>query len=61
MIHGFITAAGRFDQLAVVYPDELDKKDLLLSSLKLWDFRPASRDGEPAAVEVLLIIPHEAE
>ncbi len=61
MVHGFITAAGRFDQLAVVYPNELEKEELLLSSLKLWDFRPASRDGEPTEVEVLLIIPHEAE
>jgi hypothetical protein len=34
---------------------------LLLKSLKLWAFRPASRDGEPIAVEVLLIIPRETE
>lgn len=61
MVHGLITAAGKFDQLALVSPNDLEKKDLLLDSLKLWDFRPASRDGEPTAVEVLLIIPHEAE
>jgi hypothetical protein len=61
MVHGMLTAAGRFDQLAMVFPEELDNKDLLLNSLKLWDFRPASRDGEPTAVEVLLIIPREAE
>ena len=61
MVHGMLTAAGRFDQLAMVFPEELDNKDLLLNSLKLWDFRPASRDGEPTAVEVLLIIPREVE
>jgi hypothetical protein len=61
MVHGMITSAGQFDQVAMVFPDELDKKDLLLSSLKSWAFRPARRDGEPTAVEVLLIIPREVE
>ncbi|MBV9501321.1 MAG: hypothetical protein JO138_18270 [Acidobacteriaceae bacterium] len=61
MVHGMLTSAGQFDQLAMVFPAELDQRDLLLKSLKLWAFRPASRDGEPIAVEVLLIIPRETE
>jgi hypothetical protein len=60
MVHGILTEAGQLDQLVMVFPDELEKKDSLLHALKLWAFRPASRDGEPTAVEVLLIIPHEA-
>jgi hypothetical protein len=61
MVRGILTAAGHFDQLAMVFPDDLKDKDLLLHSLKLWEFRPAKRDGEPVAVEVLLIIPREAD
>ncbi|HEX7362842.1 MAG TPA: hypothetical protein VF283_20315, partial [Bryobacteraceae bacterium] len=61
IVHGMLTAAGKFEHLTMVYPDELDKKELLLQSLKLWAFRPASRDGVPVSVEVLLIIPREVE
>jgi hypothetical protein len=61
MVRGMLTSAGQFDQLAMVFPEELEKKELLLKSLKLWEFRPANRDGEPTAVEVLLIIPRESE
>jgi hypothetical protein len=61
MVHGMLTEAGQFDQLAMVFPEELEKKDWLLHSLKLWAFRPASRDGVPIGVEVLLIIPHERD
>lgn len=61
MLHGIVTPAGRFDQLAMIFPNEFERKDLLLSSLKLWEFRPASQDGIPKAIEVLLIIPREVE
>ena len=61
IVHGMLTSAGQFEQLALVFPAELEKRDLLLNSLKLWAFRPASRDGEPIGVEVLLIIPRETE
>ena len=61
MVRGMLTAEGHFDQLAMVFPDELESRDMLLNSLKLWEFRPARRDGEPVAVEVLLIIPREAD
>jgi len=29
--------------------------------LRQWEFRPAKRDGQPIAVEVLLIIPEDTE
>jgi hypothetical protein len=61
MVHGMITSEGQFDQLAMVFPEELEKKDLLISSLNKWEFRPASRDKVPTTVEVLLIIPRESD
>ncbi len=61
MVHGMITAEGQFDQLAMVYPEQLEKKDLLISSLSKWEFRPASRDGVRTTVEILLIIPREPD
>lgn len=61
MVHGMLTSAGQFDQLVMLFPAELEQRDLLLKSLKQWAFRPASRDGEPVAVEVLLIIPRQPE
>ena len=61
MVHGTLTSAGQFDQLAMLFPAELEQRDLLLKSLKQWAFRPAIRDGEPVAVEVLLIIPRQTE
>lgn len=59
IVHGSVTNEGKFDQLAMVFPEDLEKKELLMNSLKLWAFRPASRDGVPVPVEVLLIIPKE--
>ena len=61
ILHGTITAAGRFDHLAVIFPADYAEKELLLSSLQMWEFRPAARDGVPVAVEALLIIPHQPE
>lgn len=61
MVKGMLTSGGQFEQLAMVFPEDLETRDLLLSSLKGWAFRPASRDGEATAVEVLLIIPRQTE
>ena len=57
MFHGMLNKDGQFDKLAMIYPAEIDNQALLLRSLNQWAFRPASRDGVPVAVEVLLIIP----
>jgi hypothetical protein len=45
----------------MVFPADLKQKDLLMRSLQQWTFRPASRDGVAADVEVLLIIPNAPE
>ncbi len=61
MIHGFVNAAGHFEKLAVVYPDELAEKKFLIGSLEQWQFRPAMQNGQATRVEVLLIIPGPEE
>ena len=57
LVHGMITAAGRFVQLATVVPEQFENRKQLLEALQEWEFRPATRDGQPSAVEILLIIP----
>jgi hypothetical protein len=59
IVHGFITASGRFERLSAVGDLDSASKGLLLAALEHWEFRPASRDGEPSAVEIVLIIPRE--
>lgn len=59
IVHGFVNSKGKFEQLALVLPSELAEKELLLSSLEDWEFRPATNDGVPTGVEILLIIPRE--
>jgi hypothetical protein len=61
MVRGFVNVEGRFEKLALVLPGGFPQKELLLASLRKWEFRPAKRDQQPIAVEVLLIIPGEAE
>ena len=52
---------GRFDHLALLFPTKLQNADLLMRALKQWLFRPATRDGTPTEVEILLIIPNQVE
>jgi len=59
IIHGVVNSSGKFEQLAIVGATDFPQEHLVLSSLRLWQFRPASRDGQPTSVEVLLIIPRE--
>jgi hypothetical protein len=61
MVHGFVNAAGRFEQLAVVFPTELAEAKFLLHALQQWQFRPAMQNGQATQVEVLLIIPDQTE
>jgi hypothetical protein len=61
MIHGIIDKAGRFASLAVAFPAQFQQAAFVLSSLRQWEFRPASQAGQPTAVEVLLIIPDEED
>lgn len=61
LVHGFINVAGRFDQLAVVYPPQFAQTKFVLGALQQWQFRPAMQNGQTTPVEVLLIIPDELE
>jgi hypothetical protein len=61
MVHGFVNVLGRFEQLAVIFPTELAETKFLLHALQQWQFRPAMQNGQATAMEVLLIIPAEAE
>ena len=61
LVHGFVNESGRFEKLSIAYPPAYAQSALLLRALKQWEFRPAMNEGQPATVEVLLIIPGEAE
>jgi hypothetical protein len=61
MVHGFVSPVGRFERLSLVLPTGFPEAKFVLSSLEQWRFRPARQNGHNAAVEVLLIIPEEAE
>ncbi|HXJ41534.1 MAG TPA: hypothetical protein VNH18_19805, partial [Bryobacteraceae bacterium] len=61
IVHGILNSDGHFEQLALLFPMELARKDLLMNSLKQWTFRPAARDGVPSDIEILLIIPGQAD
>lgn len=62
IIHGTVTALGRLDQLSyVIAPEEQTEKDVLLHSLQQWQFRPGKLDGQPIALEILLIVPRDRE
>ena len=61
LLHGTITATGQFENLVLVSPENFAGKELLLGSLKQWQFRAARLNGETTEVEVLLIIPLAGE
>jgi hypothetical protein len=61
LVHGFVSAVGKFERLSVDYPPGFAEADLLLRALKQWEFRPAMDRGRPVTVEVLLIVPGEAD
>jgi hypothetical protein len=61
MVHGFITQAGRFEALAVLFPPQFAEAQFVLDELAKWQFRPAAQNGQNVVVEVLLIIPDEPE
>lgn len=61
LVHGFVNESGRFEKLSIAYPPAYAQSALLLRALKQWEFRPAMNEGQPTMVEVLLIIPGEAD
>jgi hypothetical protein len=61
MIHGFINAAGRFEGLTVAFPPDFAQAKFVLDALARWEFRPATKGGQNAKVEILLVIPETPE
>ncbi len=59
MVHGFITPAGRFQALRVLFPPQFAQAQFVLEALAQWQFRAATQNGQNVLVEVLLIIPEE--
>ncbi len=57
LVHGFVTDRGRVERLRIVDPGSQQVDDAVLASLIEWEFRPATRDGQPTAIEFLLAIP----
>jgi len=61
MVHGFVNTSGRFEKLAIVFPVDFAQAKFVLGALEQWQFRAAMQNGLMTVVEVLLIIPAEAE
>ena len=61
MVRGFVDVSGRFQNLSVVFPQPFSGTQFVLAALRQWQFRPATHNGQPAKVEVLLIIPETFE
>jgi hypothetical protein len=61
MVHGVLNASGRLEQLAVAFPEGFPHASFVVNALSRWQFRPASQDGKPTPVEILLIIPEESD
>jgi hypothetical protein len=61
MIRGFVNESGRFEDLSVVFPQSFSGAQFVLTALQKWEFRPATQNGQPAKVEILLIIPEELQ
>jgi hypothetical protein len=61
MVHGVVNKDGRFEEAAVVFPPQFAQTKFVLNALQDWHFRPATLNGQATPVEVLLIIPGEAE
>jgi hypothetical protein len=57
MVHGYVNQAGRFENLNIAFPPLFEDAEFVLKSLAQWQFRPATLEGKPARVEILLIIP----
>jgi len=61
MVHGVMNQAGRLESLAIAFPSNFRYASFVLHALRQWQFRPARQNGQPTAVEVLLIIPEELD
>jgi hypothetical protein len=57
IVHGFIRSSGRLEQLSLPQAEAAGGNEFLMRLLGRWEFRPATRAGASATVEILLIIP----
>jgi hypothetical protein len=57
IVKGSIGADGHFENLKLIFPPSLRQARYILDCLWQWQFRPAVLSGQPARVEMLLIIP----
>jgi len=60
MVHGFVNENGRLEKLAEVGDRAIKNMQEVMDALAGWEFRPATKDGVAAAVEILLCIPNTA-
>jgi hypothetical protein len=60
VFQGFLDATGQFKDLKLVGQEEAELAAVLVPFLRQWEFRPATRDGKPIEVEVLLAVPPSA-
>ncbi len=57
LVHGFVNATGRFEQLSIAFPPDFARSEFVLKALEKWKIRPAMQQGQAIRVEILLIIP----
>ncbi len=57
MVHGYLAKSGSFRDLRVLGDESGEIGSLLIPLLEEWTLVPASRDGVPVEVELLLVIP----
>jgi hypothetical protein len=59
VLHGFVTDLGEFRDLRVVAGADIADQYMIVPLLKRWIFRPATRDGAPVTVEVVIVMPRD--
>jgi hypothetical protein len=57
ILHGFLTVQGQFRSLEAVLPEDQTLLSRMQPLLSEWSFRPATRDGVPIEIEILLLLP----
>ncbi len=55
--HGVLDAGGRLREMRILSERDPEIRELLLETFAEWKFRPATRDGVPVRIEVLVVIP----
>jgi hypothetical protein len=61
LVHGILNTTGRLEQLTLVLPSGWLSSQAFFRALEQWEFRPATWNGKPVAVEVMLVIPRQPD